>query len=32
MIAAHAIRREATLATNNLTDFRPFQKFGLQLA
>ncbi|CAN5191415.1 hypothetical protein BH20VER2_BH20VER2_11450 [soil metagenome] len=32
MIAAHAIRRAAALATNNMADFRPFQKFGLQLA
>jgi predicted nucleic acid-binding protein len=32
MIAAHAIRREAILATANTADFRVFQKFGLQLA
>jgi predicted nucleic acid-binding protein len=32
MIAAHAIRREAALATNNMAYFRPFKKFGLQLA
>ncbi len=32
MIAAHAIRREAVLATRNVQDFRPFTKFGLSLA
>ncbi|MDQ6624455.1 MAG: PIN domain-containing protein [Verrucomicrobiota bacterium] len=32
MIAAHAIRREAALATANATDFRPFLRFGLKLA
>jgi len=32
MIAAHAIRREAALATLNVQDFRPFKKFGLNLA
>jgi predicted nucleic acid-binding protein len=32
MIAAHAIRREAILATLNIRDFRPFQKFALRLA
>lgn len=31
MIAAHAIRREAVLATLNIQDFRPFRKFGLNL-
>jgi predicted nucleic acid-binding protein len=32
MIAAHAIRRDAILATLNIRDFRPFQKFALRLA
>jgi len=32
IIAAHAIRREAILATRNVQDFRPFTKFGLSLA
>ncbi len=32
MIAAHAIRREAALATLNAQDFRRFEKFGLRLA
>jgi predicted nucleic acid-binding protein len=32
MIAAHAIRDEAALATGNVADFRRFEKFGLQLA
>lgn len=32
MIAAHAIRSEAGLATLNLQDFRRFEKFGLRLA
>jgi predicted nucleic acid-binding protein len=31
MIAATAIRMNASLATNNVTDFRAFQAFGLQL-
>jgi predicted nucleic acid-binding protein len=31
MIAAVAIRCGATLATANLTDFRPFEPFGLSL-
>ena len=31
MIAAHAIQREAVLATLNVQDFRPFKKFGLNL-
>lgn len=31
MIAAHAVRREAALATLNLRDFRPFESFNLQL-
>lgn len=32
MIAAHAIRRNATLATLNRHDFRRFEKFHLKLA
>lgn len=32
MIAAHAIRRNATLATLNSADFRRFQAFNLKLA
>jgi predicted nucleic acid-binding protein len=32
MIAAHAIRRNATLATLNFADFRRFQAFDLKLA
>ena len=32
MIAAHAIRRDAVLATLNVRDFRPFEKFDLRLA
>ena len=32
MIAAHAIRRDAALATLNVRDFRPFEKFALKLA
>jgi predicted nucleic acid-binding protein len=32
MIAAHAIRRSAVLATLNKRDFRWFEKFNLQLA
>lgn len=32
MIAAHAIRRNAALATLNLRDFRRFEKFHLVLA
>ena len=32
MIAAHAIRLEAPLATLNDQDFRSFKNFGLQLA
>lgn len=32
MIAAHAIRREAILATRNVSDFRAFRRFGLKLA
>jgi predicted nucleic acid-binding protein len=32
MIAAHAIRRGLVFATLNAADFRPFRKFGLQLA
>lgn len=32
MIAAHAIRRSAALATLNLNDFRRFEKFHLRLA
>ena len=32
MIAAHAIRRDATLATLNLGDFRRFLAFNLKLA
>jgi predicted nucleic acid-binding protein len=32
MIAAHAIRRHAVLATLNLRDFRRFEKFKLRLA
>jgi predicted nucleic acid-binding protein len=32
MIAAHAIRRDATLATLNVRDFRRFEKFDLRLA
>lgn len=31
MIAAHAIRRDAALATLNIRDFRPFEKFALKL-
>jgi predicted nucleic acid-binding protein len=31
MIAAHAIRRDAALATLNVRDFRPFEKFDLRL-
>lgn len=31
MIAAHAIRRDAVLATLNVRDFRPFEKFALKL-
>jgi len=31
MIAAHAIRCEAELATRNAHDFRPFKRFGLRL-
>jgi len=31
MIAACAIRLDASLATNNLADFRRFQPFGLRL-
>lgn len=31
MIAAHAIRREAVLATLNWRDFRLFERFNLQL-
>ena len=31
MIAAHAIRRDAALATLNVRDFRPFEKFALRL-
>lgn len=31
MIAAHAIRRDAALATLNIRDFRPFEKFALRL-
>jgi predicted nucleic acid-binding protein len=31
MIAAHAIRREAFLATANVAAFRPFRRHGLQL-
>jgi predicted nucleic acid-binding protein len=31
MIAAHAIRRDAALATLNVRDFQPFQKFDLRL-
>jgi predicted nucleic acid-binding protein len=32
MIAAHAIRRDAALATLNIRDFRRFAKFDLRLA
>ena len=32
MIAAHAIRRRAVLATLNARDFRRFEKFDLRLA
>jgi predicted nucleic acid-binding protein len=32
MIAAHAIRRDAVLATLNVRDFRRFEKFELRLA
>jgi predicted nucleic acid-binding protein len=32
MIAAHAIRRDAALATLNIRDFRPFERFALKLA
>ncbi|MGI8482518.1 MAG: type II toxin-antitoxin system VapC family toxin [Chthoniobacterales bacterium] len=32
MIAAHAIRRRAILATLNVQDFRRFEKFQLRLA
>jgi predicted nucleic acid-binding protein len=32
MIAAHAIRRGAALATSNIRDFRPFERFALKLA
>jgi predicted nucleic acid-binding protein len=32
MIAAHAIRRDAALATLNVRDFRRFEKFDLRLA
>jgi predicted nucleic acid-binding protein len=32
MIAAHAIRRGAILATLNTGDFRRFEKFGLRIA
>ena len=32
MIAAHAVRRGALLATLNLRDFRRFEKFHLRLA
>lgn len=32
MIAAHAIRRDARLATLDLRDFRPFEPFNLRLA
>lgn len=32
MIAAHAIRRDAALATLNIRDFRPFEKFALRIA
>ena len=32
MIAAHAIRRDAVLATLNVRDFRVFEKFKLKLA
>ncbi len=32
MIAAHAIRREALLATLNIDDFRRFEPYGLKLA
>ncbi len=31
MIAAHAIRRDAVLATADAPDFRVFRKFGLRL-
>lgn len=31
MIAAHAIRRDAALATLNVRDFRPFENFSLKL-
>ena len=31
MIAAHAIRRDAALATLNVRDFQSFWKFGLKL-
>ena len=31
MIAAHAIVRQASLATLNVPDFRPFTRFGLKL-
>lgn len=31
MIAAHAIRRGGALATLNVRDFRPFEKFDLRL-
>lgn len=31
MIAAAAIRRDAALATNNVTDFRRFEPLGLRL-
>jgi predicted nucleic acid-binding protein len=31
MIAAHAIRRGAALATLNIRDFRPFEEFDLRL-
>ena len=31
MIAAHAIRRDAVLATLNVRDFRRFEKFALKL-
>lgn len=32
MIAAHAIRRDAALATLNVRDFRLFERFNLRLA
>jgi predicted nucleic acid-binding protein len=32
MIAAHAIRRQASLATLNMRDFRRFEEFDLRLA